>query len=75
VLGIVDEPSSLVMSLSMAAKMVEGRINNAGANGVRWGTRPVLVTALSHFPELKSELELLRSGQSVDLSDDQVDAL
>jgi hypothetical protein len=35
----------------------------------------VLVAALSHFLELKSELELLGSGENVDLSDDQADAL
>jgi hypothetical protein len=45
------------------------------ANRVRWGTRSALVAALSHFPELKSELEFLGFGQNVDLSDDQVDAL
>jgi hypothetical protein len=35
----------------------------------------VLVTALSHFPELKSKLELLGSRSNADLTDDQVDAL
>jgi hypothetical protein len=45
------------------------------ANRVRWGTRSALVAALSHFPELKSELEFLGFGQNVDLSDDQVDDL
>jgi hypothetical protein len=62
VLGDVDGPSSLVMSLSMMAKEVEGQINTVAANGVQWGTRSAWVTTLSHFPELKSELELLRSG-------------
>jgi hypothetical protein len=35
----------------------------------------VLVAALSHFLELKSELELIGSGQNTDLTDDQADAL
>jgi hypothetical protein len=34
-----------------------------------------LVAILSHFPELKSELELLGSRWNADLSDDQADAL
>jgi hypothetical protein len=35
----------------------------------------VLVAALSHFLELETELELLRSGCNADLTDDQADAL
>jgi hypothetical protein len=35
----------------------------------------VLVAALSYFPELKSELELLGFGHNTDLIEDQVDAL
>jgi hypothetical protein len=61
VLGGVDGPSSLAASLSMLAELLEGRIDFAATKGVRWGTRSVLVAALSHFPELKSELELLGS--------------
>jgi hypothetical protein len=38
-------------------------------------TRSALVTALSHFPKLKYELELLGFGWNADLSDDQADAL
>jgi hypothetical protein len=34
-----------------------------------------LVAALSHFPELKSELELLGFGQNVDLIDDEADSI
>jgi hypothetical protein len=74
VLGNADRPSSLTTSLSMAAELLEGRIDTTTANGVRWGTRSVLVAALSHFPERKSELELLWSGQNADLADDQADA-
>jgi hypothetical protein len=35
----------------------------------------VLVAELSHFPELKSELELLGSERNADLTVDQEDAL
>jgi hypothetical protein len=35
----------------------------------------VLVATLSHFLELKFELELLGFGQNADLTDDQADAL
>jgi hypothetical protein len=34
-----------------------------------------MVVALSHFPELKNELELLGSGRYADLTEDQADAL
>jgi hypothetical protein len=56
----------------MAMQEVEGRINTAVANGVWWGTRSTLVTSLSHFLELKSELELLGSIKNADVSGDQV---
>jgi uncharacterized protein with NRDE domain len=75
VLGEAGLPSSLVTSLSMAAEDVENQINTVTTNGVWWGTRSALVIILSHFSQLKTELELLRSGWNVDLSDDQADAL
>jgi hypothetical protein len=75
VLGNVDGLSSLAASLSMVAELLEGRIDTMAANGVRWGTQSALVVALSHFPELKSELELLESRRNADLTDDQFDAL
>jgi hypothetical protein len=34
-----------------------------------------LAATLSHFSELRAELELLGFGRSVDLTEDQVDAL
>jgi hypothetical protein len=37
VLGNVDGPSSLAVSLSMAVELFEGRINSATTNRVRWG--------------------------------------
>jgi hypothetical protein len=45
------------------------------ANGVCSGTQSTLVIAMSHFPELKSELEVLRSRRNADLTGDQADAL
>jgi hypothetical protein len=50
-------------------------INIAATNGVQSGTRSALVIDLLHFAELKSELQLLRSRQDADLSDDQADSL
>jgi hypothetical protein len=74
VLGNTDGPSSLAAPLSMAMKLLQGRIDTVAANGVCWGTRSALLAALSHFLELKSELELPGSGRNVDLIDDQVNA-
>jgi hypothetical protein len=71
--GEADGPSSLATSLSTVAKEVESQINTTAANGVRWGTQSMLVTASSHFPELKSDLELLGSGRNTDLHDEQAD--
>jgi hypothetical protein len=43
----------------MVAELLDGRMNIAATNGVRWGTRFALVAVLPHFLELKAELELL----------------
>jgi hypothetical protein len=75
VLDITDGLSSLVASLSTVVEMLEGRVDSAAANGVRWGTRSTLVATLSHFPKLEPELELLESEHSTDLTEDQVDGL
>jgi hypothetical protein len=75
ILGDTNGSSSLVASLSMMAYEVEKWVNAMAANGVRWGTRSALVTALSYFPELEPELELLRFGQDIDLSGSQADVL
>jgi hypothetical protein len=40
VMGGVDESSSLAASMSVAAELLESRINTVAANGVHWG--PVL---------------------------------
>jgi hypothetical protein len=37
--------------------------------------RSTLVTVVSHFPELKTKVEVLRSRCSVDLTEDVVDTL
>jgi hypothetical protein len=61
-----DMPSSLASSLSTTTELLEGCIETAVANGINWGTRSVLVAALSHFSELGTELELLRFGRNTD---------
>jgi hypothetical protein len=61
--------------LSSAVEQIEDRVNTATANGVRWGTRSRLAAALSHFPKMEVELELIGSRHNVDLAEDQVDAL
>jgi hypothetical protein len=64
-LGGADGSSSLATSLDKCC----------AANGVQWGVRSTLVTVLSHFLELLTELELLGSGWGADLSDGQGVAL
>jgi hypothetical protein len=46
----------------MVAEEVEKQINATTTNGVWWGSQSLLVAALSHFPELEPELEILGSG-------------
>jgi hypothetical protein len=50
-------------------------MDTEAANEVRWGSHSALVAVMLHFPELKSELELLGSEGNVDLTDHEVDAL
>jgi hypothetical protein len=75
VLDNVDGPSSLVASLSTVVELLEGWVDTAAANGVLWGTRSTLISALSYFSEVDAELELLMSRHNADLTEDQVDAL
>jgi hypothetical protein len=75
VLDRADGPSSLVTSLSTAAELLNGRVDAAAANGVRWWTWSALFAALLHFPKLETELEMLGSVGNADLMEDQVDAL
>jgi hypothetical protein len=75
VLENADGLSSLAVSLSTVVELLEGWVDVVTTNRVRWGTRSVLVTALSHFPEPEAELELLGSGRNAVLMEDRVDAL
>jgi hypothetical protein len=75
VLDNIDGSSSLAVSMSVGVELLDSQIDVAAANGVCWGSRSALVAAVSHFPELKSELELLGSGCNADLTEDEVDAL
>jgi hypothetical protein len=75
VLDKADGPSSMAVSLSTAAELLEGHVDTTIANGVYWGTRSALVAALSHFQEVETKLELLESRCNSGLTDDQVDAL
>jgi hypothetical protein len=75
VLGGPIRTSSLATSLFLAMGLIEDDVNAMTTNGVRWGTRSVLATALLHFPELEVELELLGSWRNVDMIGGLVDAL
>jgi hypothetical protein len=75
VLGRADGPSSLAASMSTAVELLKGRIDATITNGVRCGSCSMLVAAMSHFQELKTELEVLGSGCSADLIEDEADAL
>jgi hypothetical protein len=75
VLDNANEPSCQIASQSRAVKLFEDRIDATVANGVRWGTRSVLVAALSHISELNPKSELLGSGCNANLTEDQMDAL
>jgi hypothetical protein len=75
VLGGADGPSSLAASMSAVVKMLEGRIDAAAANGVRSRSRSALVVAVSHFLDLKTELEVLGIRHSTDFTEDKADAL
>jgi hypothetical protein len=55
--------------------MLEGRLDIMAANGVHWGTRSVLIAALSHFQLMEAELEMLGSDRHAALTEDQVDSL
>jgi hypothetical protein len=75
VLDSTDGPSFLAASMATVAELLEGQIDVASANRVRWGSHSTLVAAVSHFLELKTELEVLGSGHSVDLIEDEADAM
>jgi hypothetical protein len=50
--------------------LLEGHVDVVTANGIRWGTQSALVAILSHFPELRPELELLGFRSNVVLTED-----
>jgi hypothetical protein len=75
VLEWADGSSSLAVPLSLAAELLEGRIDVVATNGLCWSTQSALAAILSHFVELGTELELLGSGHIADPTKDQVDAL
>jgi hypothetical protein len=56
-------------------ELLKSCIDAATANGVRWGSRSTLVAAVLHFSKLKTKLEVLGSGRSVDLIEDEAVAL
>jgi hypothetical protein len=70
VMDNVGEPSSLAASLSTMVELLRDRIDTEVTSGVNCETQSALVAALSHLPELTSELELLVPGRNVDLMDD-----
>jgi hypothetical protein len=61
--------------MSAVVEHLKNRIDAVAANEVRWGSRSTLVTVVSHFPELDIDLEVLGSGCSAGLTEDEVDAL
>jgi hypothetical protein len=75
VLSNADGSSSLTASLSAAAELLEDRIDATTANGVHWWSCSTLAIVVSHLLELKTEQEVLGSGCSADLIEDEADAL
>jgi hypothetical protein len=75
VLGDVDRSSLLATSMSVVEEGLESQINAVAANGVCWGSCSTLVTFVSQFPKLDTDLEVPESRHSVGLIEDEVDAL
>jgi hypothetical protein len=75
VLGSADGPSSPVASMSAVAEPLKGRIDAAAASRAHWGSHSAVGAVMSHFLELEAELEVLGSGRSTDLTEDETDAL
>jgi hypothetical protein len=61
--------------MSLVMESLEGQIDAVATNGVRLGSHSTLVAVVSHFSELKPELELLGSGHNAYLIEDEVDTL
>jgi hypothetical protein len=49
VLGNADGLSSMAASMSMVVELLEGRIDTAATNTVRWGSHSALVAIVPHF--------------------------
>jgi hypothetical protein len=75
VLGNVDGSSLLATSMSVVAERLEGQIDAAATNGVRWGSCSALIAIVSHFPVLDVDLEVLGSGRNAGLTEGEEDAL
>jgi hypothetical protein len=75
VLDSANESSSLAAYVSTVVELLEGWIDAATANNVCWWSRSAFVATVSHFPMLKSELELLGSGHNEGLTEDEANAL
>jgi hypothetical protein len=75
VLGDIGGSSLMVASMSALTEKLEGQIDAVIANGVHWGSCSVLVAAVSHFPELDADLEVLGSERNVGLTKDEVNVL
>jgi hypothetical protein len=75
VLGSINGPSALVMSMFTAVELLESQIKAGAANRVCWGACSILVAVVLHFPELDADLEVLGSRRNVGLMEDEADAL
>jgi hypothetical protein len=70
-----NETYSLAALLSSTADLIGGHVDDVAANGVHSGAWMVLITALSHFPKLVTELDRLGSRHNTNLTEGQLDAL
>jgi hypothetical protein len=75
VLGDVGGSSLMATSLSAITEQLEGRIDAAATNMVRWGSRSALLAVVSDFPELDADLEVLGSKCNAGQTEDEVNAL
>ena len=75
VLGASHGFSSLPAVLDSVVDVVEDRLDAMASSGVHWGTRSLLVVALSHFLELEAELGLVGSGWSAETSEAELERL
>jgi hypothetical protein len=72
VLGVADEVPPLAVALfpSLSPKLTEAQVDAAAINGFQLGSQLALTAALSHFPELQVELDLLGTSYNADLMSD-----